>query len=990
VTILGDAAAGGKKTCPSPVIDPECITDPRMIWIKVAQGEVSPWYLEEVAKLEAEGCPKDECESLRRPQVWKYWDDATKSYKIRELADPLERAMHNTCLLPDSLKDADDGSQWLPGLLARQNDAIYIGYLVVDCDAGLLHIIERELAAHVGGVPGRPDLRKPVYDASTWHDDASDIVIRLHDLQPKQPEDFAWQGILMTHERAYIGRKLSIEEIFERAEDCPVWFLHVCWDCGHAAEDVRHKLTIIAPDWQKGAEFAEQALKRIGAHDYVWRPGRDSQQVRVPVEALKSGDALRERLRGRAISSLEMPEWCKRFCPDHDGEFEPWTRTELLDSARQYNQTYGNPPLPDKEVVKAVDQAILCWDLRQRPSSSREVIKIGDAVQVHPGPPSKTPSKIILPYVVTTSDREESKYEVTSTTSSKKDAAKVLARYLGWEPEDCNNLVSHLLSCAEFQCDIQEQFAKDQRKKEAEAKAAADTRPVIEITTDEHLVNDAAVYALKNDAAVFQRAGVGLVHVVRDADPVDDMTCLEDCPRIVPMPLALVRERLAANAQFVSARWKDGEQTTVPEHPPDFCVKAVAARGQWKGIRRLTAVVQSPVLRPDGTILSEPGYDRKTGLIYEANCHVPVIPTNPSAQSIQEARDLLLDVVCDFPFEKPVYKSVWLSALLTPLARHAFKDPAPLFLVDSNTPGSGKGLLLDTTGQITTGRELPRMPFCGNEDEQRKKITAIAIAGFSVVLLDNLEELGGEALDAALTSTSWRDRILGRSEMVTMPLHTTWIATGNNVTIVGDTYRRIAHVRLESKLENPEERKGFKRPKLLEYVHRERGRLLTAALTILRGYWAAGKPDQKLKAWGSFDGWSDLVRGAVVWCGMEDPGTARKELRSKADRDHGALQAIFAGLEYLDAGHVGMTVSEIIHELNSGVNYSNRKVMAFRDAILAVCLNRGSGLDFPSSRSIGMKLHHLQGRVVGGKYLDRGERDHVAIWTVNTVECDGD
>jgi hypothetical protein len=132
------------------------------------------------------------------------------------------------------------------------------------------------------------------------------------------------------------------------------------------------------------------------------------------------------------------------------------------------------------------------------------------------------------------------------------------------------------------------------------------------------------------------------------------------------------------------------------------------------------------------------------------------------------------------------------------------------------------------------------------------------------VLFDNLEgKFGNAVLDAAPTGTAWKDRLLGANRMAEAPMHMTWYATGNNVAIAADTARRVCHVRLESNLERPEARADFRHRDLLAWVGENRGRLLAAALTILRGYCAAGRPDLGLPAWGSFEGWSRLVRSAV-------------------------------------------------------------------------------------------------------------------------------
>jgi hypothetical protein len=309
-------------------------------------------------------------------------------------------------------------------------------------------------------------------------------------------------------------------------------------------------------------------------------------------------------------------------------------------------------------------------------------------------------------------------------------------------------------------------------------------------------------------------------------------------------------------------------------------------------------------------------------------------------------------------------------------------------LIDSNVRGSGKGLLCDTAAIIATGRSMPTMANSSDEEEWRKRITALALSGDQLILIDNVADtLGNAPLDAALTSDVWRDRILGRSEIVHMPLRATWFATGNNVILLADTARRVAHIRLESGMENPEERDGFKYPNLREHVRAKRCQLLTAAMTVLRGYCAAGKPNMKLKPWGSFEGWSDLVRSAIVWSGLPDPVASQKELRDRSDQEAGALHALLAGIEHLDSGGVGVTASEIIRNVKAPENVSVPAITALREAITMLCPTRGG--EFPGTRSIGMKLNHLKGRVAAGKYLVNEKKNHTGVWKVNKMVSTG-
>src|SRR5262249_12519458 len=148
----------------------------------------------------------------------------------------------------------------------------------------------------------------------------------------------------------------------------------------------------------------------------------------------------------------------------------------------------------------------------------------------------------------------------------------------------------------------------------------------------------------------------------------------------------------------------------------------------------------------------------------------------------------LLALVVDFPFVGEGHRAAWLAALLTPLARFAIDGCTPLFLLDGNTPGSGKGKLADLIAVVATGRQIARTSYPDSDEEMRKRMTSIALAGDRLVLIDNIATtFGGSALDAAITAPYWRDRRLGSNEMTpVLPLYVVWYATGNNVTLRGD------------------------------------------------------------------------------------------------------------------------------------------------------------------------------------------------------------
>jgi len=493
--------------------------------------------------------------------------------------------------------------------------------------------------------------------------------------------------------------------------------------------------------------------------------------------------------------------------------------------------------------------------------------------------------------------------------------------------------------------------------------------------TDEHRVNDEAVAALKADNELFQRGG-SLVQIVRSGDLTDGINRPATAPRIVTLAKPTIREKLTRFAKF-GVMADDGIK---PSHPPAWCVDAVAARGVWPGVRSLNGVSSAPVLRQDGSVACAAGFDSATGLYLNFDGLIVEVAENPSLSDAKAALAIIKDVVQDFPFAKPEHFSMWLAFLLSPLARPAFSGPVPLAMIDANTRGTGKSLLADVAGIIVTGDSLPRMSNPEDDDEARKRITSLALRGDPLVLIDNVNgEFGCAALDAALTGTRWQDRILGRSEVVDLPLQIVWAATGNNISLMADTSRRVGHIRIETQDERPEERQGFRYPRLLDHVRSNRAKLLSAALTMLRAFHVAGRPIKPIPEWGSFEGWSALVRQAVVWLGLPDPGSTRVELMERSDVQASAIRQLLECWNEIDSSGEGMTTGRLLEILNR----HKESYLSVREAILELC--GGTPDKLPTVRTVGNKFRHIRGRVIGGKMLDsHPNRKKVAVWVVRS------
>lgn len=510
-----------------------------------------------------------------------------------------------------------------------------------------------------------------------------------------------------------------------------------------------------------------------------------------------------------------------------------------------------------------------------------------------------------------------------------------------------------------------------------------DGRPEIVITTEEHDVTDAAVAALVREPGLYHRGGK-LVRV-----RADDRNATP--PVIEPMPLATIRELVTKNARLVLIRERSVDGVRAPvkmaAHPPEFLVRAIDARGVWPGTRYLVGVTEHPTLRSDGSVLEVAGYDEATRLLYTPSADFPKVAANPTRESAIDAANELLDVVSDFPFAGTAHRSAWLALLLTALARDTIAGPVPLGAIDATTPGTGKTLLADSVMQIAAGRPATKTAMPDSEEELRKRITAHILAGDRAVLFDNIARpLGGAALDAVLTATTWSDRILGRSENARdLPLGTLWLATGNNLEFRGDLIRRVLHIRLDAEHERPEERTGFRHPLLLPWLREERPRLVVAGLTVLRAYSLAGRPDQRLRSWGSFEAWSELIRGAIVWTGLPDPAATREGLISAGDARREAHAELLAGWAELDDGRSGLTTGEALRQLEAMENRGRFQVL--RSAISQLTFAPIDKL--PSAAKVGIALRGVRGRIIGGLRLEEvGKRHSAAVWRVAVVHQD--
>jgi hypothetical protein len=183
------------------------------------------------------------------------------------------------------------------------------------------------------------------------------------------------------------------------------------------------------------------------------------------------------------------------------------------------------------------------------------------------------------------------------------------------------------------------------------------------------------------------------------------------------------------------------------------------------------------------------------------------------------------------------------------------------------------------------------MAFPANAAECAKVLLAKLDTNPAVIEFDNLQRdlEPWDALVAALTADTWEDRLLGASKISTVSTRALFLSSGNNVVPVRDMLRRTITIVIDPQSETPAER-NFRGDPVRE-VQNNRGRYVSAALTVVRAWICAGRPRANVRPLASFGQWSDLCRQSVLWLHMADPAERCFE-SLRADPDAALLAAV--------------------------------------------------------------------------------------------------
>lgn len=486
---------------------------------------------------------------------------------------------------------------------------------------------------------------------------------------------------------------------------------------------------------------------------------------------------------------------------------------------------------------------------------------------------------------------------------------------------------------------------------------------------------DQTIEALAKKGRIYRWAGgLSVLHALAK-DQAGPVKRPKGSVILVPATAPLIVE-MATDAA-VHNKWDSRANDYKVINCPRQVADGILARGHWPEFPELTGVVEAATLDLDGREISEQGHDTKTGIFVATAARLPAMKGLTGRAKGKYGVEVLLEFLHDFPFIGPEDKAAALAAIMTALLRRLL-PAAPMFCFTAPTAGTGKTLHVEVVYIIATGRRPPVLSMGTDENEFTKRVYGVLLAGDSGIVIDNVTRPFGneDVLNQLLSQPVLRFRPLGGSGMVTAPANVLVMVTGNNLSIVGDAKRRTCLIRMDAKIERPEQRE-FARDILIDTLAR-RDELIRAALEISKSYIEAGCPGVDAKPYGSFTDWDRMVRRPLIWHGCADPLLASEGLRDQ-DPDLECMRLMFAAWREIYSDR-GVTANEVVKD---GLEYSmgggEPLHPDLRDALQIACGEK------VNARRLGSWLRYHKDRIIDGMQLAQAGNDghsKAARWKV--------
>src|SRR5215831_6507728 len=391
------------------------------------------------------------------------------------------------------------------------------------------------------------------------------------------------------------------------------------------------------------------------------------------------------------------------------------------------------------------------------------------------------------------------------------------------------------------------------------------------------------------------------------------------------------------------------------------------------GIPVVRAINTAPLVTMSGQVIDGVGLDRDTGLVHRIDPLLRAcVPSNPpTEQDVRDALIFLLDEwLVDVALDR-VGKCIAIMLALT-LIERALLPERPAFFVTAGQRGGGKTTLVIMITLAALGRRAAAAAWSENGEERKKALFSYLRQSLACVVWDNIPRgaaISCAHIEAALTASDISDRVLGVSQVETVPSTTVQIFTGNSIMPRGDMASRSLILDLNVNRPDPENR-AFAHADPLAWTQANRTKIVRALYTLLIAG-ALNRPKQqeaktRFKTWWNLVGWSmeyaaGMIGTTVNCTELMRAGEAEDEEASAASAALTIMREIW-GDGAFTAMDVVKVMTPAMQPWSTSTNLEDAdktRAEAVADALGELV---GKRLDRPTAHSIG-KL--FQKRLVG-------------------------
>jgi hypothetical protein len=408
----------------------------------------------------------------------------------------------------------------------------------------------------------------------------------------------------------------------------------------------------------------------------------------------------------------------------------------------------------------------------------------------------------------------------------------------------------------------------------------------------------------------------------------------------------------------------------VRTHPPRGFVGDYLDQmlGQY-GARPLRGIVRVPRIADNGDIHFPSGYDPETGLFHDRPLSFEY-PDKPSRRDARRAAVRLLRPFSKYKFEnRKAGRALVLAAIFTAIER-PYLSVAPMFVVRSSMPGTGKGLIVRSLVRLAFDTIPVVATWGGNSEEFEKRLAALLLRSPGALSIDNANamQIQGDLLESMITEGCADIRPLGHSKIVKVRCRPFITLTGNNPIITGDMARRALVLDIEPRSADPERDRYDFNP--VHVVEHGRTQFLQDAFAVMRAFRLVSMPSQGLPAVGSFDEWSPRVRDLVYW--LTDYDVSEAFRRNKAEdprrQDDAALMAalhdMYGNKPFKSSDVFAVYTKISTCKRGSGGSFTKRELAVY-DALESVL-----GSKRVDAKAFGYWARRVKGAHTGGFLLD--------------------